>query len=40
MLEINIDSKNSVEIDKKGKVLRSFVNKQIDNDIIDEDKKG
>ena len=40
MLEINIDSKNCVEIDKKGKVLRSFVNKQIDNDIIDEDKKG
>ena len=39
MLEINIDSKNSVEIDKKDKILRSFVNKQIDNDIIDEDKK-
>ena len=39
MSEINIDSKNRIEIDKKDKVLRSFFNDQIDNNIIVDDNK-
>jgi hypothetical protein len=37
--EINIDSKNRIEMDKKDKVIRSFFNNQIDNNVKVDDKK-
>lgn len=39
MSEINIDSKNPIAIHKKDEILRSFFNKQIDNDRIADDNK-
>src|SRR5215216_6399165 len=39
MSEINFDSKNRIEIDKKDKILRSFFNDPVDNNIIVDDNK-